>query len=200
MRAKASASRPHRRVAMPLPHSSAASAVPHEPAPRTATVARDMASGVQGGLGVALADLTLLLTLLFGIQGVEVDRLQQQRREPAVQDQIGYDLTREREQYVRAIRGQHHRQVLLIEAREREHAGLVHFREVRGALVQGAGDREGQHHFVAVDFQRTRLSGHSATRRGIDAANSGASRGYCRAELPRATRITMRRMPWHAYA
>src|SRR6185312_15123311 len=55
---------------------------------------------VQSGLGVAAADLPLLLALLFGVQGIEIDRLQQQWREATVQDQLGNDLPREREQHV----------------------------------------------------------------------------------------------------
>src|SRR5690554_7645329 len=82
---------------------SAASAVPQEPAPSTATLGRfDMPSGVAGGPAAAAVGGRLLILLLgalaqaLGVQRIEVDRLQQERREAAGLDQVAEHLPRVR--------------------------------------------------------------------------------------------------------
>src|SRR5690606_37630585 len=96
------ASRPHSTARWPCRAISAASAVPQEPAPRMATEGvrleagvcmPRMGSGVAGGFRVGKAVLRLLLLLLsalaqaFRVQRVEVDRLQQERREAAARSE-----------------------------------------------------------------------------------------------------------------
>ena len=76
-------------------------------------------------------------THLLGVQRLEVDRLQQERREAAILDQVGHDLARVREQHVRAVGRQHRIAVGHVEAAHAEHAGLLdraapHFRAGAG--------------------------------------------------------------------
>src|SRR5690606_3660051 len=103
MAAIVSASRPHSTVGWPWRAVSAASAVPHEPAPRTAsraaaggegiTMASVAARRLPGRRRVALLALGALAQAL-GVQRVEVDRLQVERREAAGLDQVADELPR----------------------------------------------------------------------------------------------------------
>src|SRR5690554_5357545 len=119
---------------------SAASAVPQEPAPSTATLGRfDMRSGVARRLA---ADRRLLLLLLLGalaqalgVQRLEVDRLQQERREAAGLDQVADQLARIRVEHVRAVGTEHGVEHLRLEAGQGEHARLLHFAHVDGAVL-----------------------------------------------------------------
>src|SRR5690606_4103878 len=97
MASTTTASRPHRVVARPLRAVRVARAVPHEPAPRTASLVlpgvavigspSTAVSGVAGRLrrghvalgGLLLRSLGLALAQGLGVQRVEVDRLQQER-------------------------------------------------------------------------------------------------------------------------
>src|SRR5690606_22353694 len=103
----ASRSQPHSTVGKPLRAISAASAVPQEPAPSTATFGPAMPSGVARGLAAAgLRRLLLLggaLAQAFGVQRFEVDRLQQERREAAGLDQVADQLARVRVEHVGAV-------------------------------------------------------------------------------------------------
>src|SRR5690606_10358529 len=110
----ASRSQPHRTVGKPWRAISAASAVPQEPAPSTATRGRfDMPSGVADGLAAAAVGGRLLLLLLgalaqaLGVERIEVDRLQQERREAAGLDQVAQGLAGIRVEHVRALGAEH---------------------------------------------------------------------------------------------
>src|SRR5580765_7170800 len=110
MASTTAASRPHSTARWPWRTSSAASALPQEPAPRTAIVRAAVsampASGVAGGLGAAaeLAGGLLLRALAqaLGVQALEVQRLQQERRKTAGLDQFADGLPRVRIQRGRA--------------------------------------------------------------------------------------------------
>src|SRR4249919_4251453 len=116
------ASRPHSTVVQPCRAISAASAVPQEPAPTTATVAGAGAttrgpepvpgSGVAGGLGAGQVGtvgrlLGGALAQAFGVEGFEIDWLQEERREAAGLDQVADQLTRVRVQHGRAMHAEH---------------------------------------------------------------------------------------------
>src|SRR5690606_492988 len=152
------ASRPHSVVAKPLRAVSVARAVPHEPAPRTASLLLPVStvigtpapgSGVAGRLGrgdvgVAFGLLRLALAQGLGVQGVEVDRLQQERREATGAGQLADDLAHVREQAVRAVGAEQHVRALRRQAGDAEHAGLVDFGHVGGLLADLAGQGDAQ--------------------------------------------------------
>src|SRR5687768_17085477 len=148
------ASRPHSTVLQPCRAISAASAVPQEPAPTTATVAGACAttlglvpsgkSGVASGFGAGQAGaigglLGGALAQAFGVQGFEVDRLQEEWRETAGLDQVADQLARVRVQHGRAMHAEHAVERGGIETGQTEHTGLLHFGDVDALVADGAG-------------------------------------------------------------
>src|SRR5690606_3810213 len=113
-------------------------------------------SGVAGRLAagqVAAGLLRLALAQAFGIQRVEVDRLQQERGEAAGLDQFADQLARVGIQHVRALGAEQRVEHVGFEAGQAEHARLLHLDHVHRiavAFAGGAGQGHAQHHFVGV--------------------------------------------------
>src|SRR5678816_3813485 len=113
MAAMSAALRLHSRVGCPARANWMASAVPHEPAPSTATGSCD--SSLSGALTAKFSwrarragsvrralDLGLLLRNAARVHLVEVDRRQHEVREAALRHQLRHGHARVREQHVRA--------------------------------------------------------------------------------------------------
>ena len=111
-------------------------------------------------LGVSQRRCVALLLALaqgFCVQAFEVDRLQEERREAAGLDQVADQLAHVREQDVRALGAEQHVDRLRVQADQAEHAGLLHFGHVGGALTGLAGQGHGQHDFEGVLTQALHL-------------------------------------------
>jgi hypothetical protein len=89
----------------------------------------------------------IMATLLFGVERLEIDRLQEERREAAILHEVRNDLTSIREQHVRAIRREHGIAPRRIESGQTEDAGLMDFRQVRGLVFDLARRGHAEHDF-----------------------------------------------------
>src|SRR5450432_839115 len=97
--------RPQSLAARPARAHWTASAVPQEPAPSTAMSActRGVAdTGLKAPALLVLGRVGAFVLRAGGVQGVEVDRWQQQLRKAALAHQLRHDGTRVRKQHVRA--------------------------------------------------------------------------------------------------
>src|SRR5690349_5312779 len=119
MASTCAASRAHSTVAWPARANWMASAVPQEPAPRTAMRLVALIRR-RGCAAVAPGSLAHRLR----VERVEVDRLEQQLRKPALADDVGDRLAGERIERVRAEAAYDHRALFCRVALEHEHAGL----------------------------------------------------------------------------
>jgi hypothetical protein len=88
----------------------------------------------------------LLFVLVLRVQGVEVDRLQQQLRESALQHHVGDHLADERKQEIRAVGAQQVPALVFRETARNEHAGLLHLDQVGGLALVAGGDGQTELH------------------------------------------------------
>ena len=84
------------------------------------------------------------------IEADEVDRIQHQRREPAVTHGRGDDLTGEREQQARAFDEQQRQQMLLRETDKTENASIDEFRVEQDFLAFTGFGRQRQNYIKVV--------------------------------------------------
>src|SRR5690606_4361670 len=167
-----------------------ASAVPHEPAPSTAILAiplmrlarlavcrllAALAGGCRGARGrlggrraarVQRGRIARLLTLLqrLSVERVEIDRLEQQRREAALHDDVRDRFARIRVQRARAIAAEQQRALLLVVALKREYAGLRDLDEEQRRILILCLDGQCQRDFLRVRRDLARVRAHVELR------------------------------------
>jgi len=100
--------------------------------------------------------LLLALTQPIGIQGIEIDRLQQERREPAGLNQFGNELARIGIEHVRTLGAKKRIDHIGLESGQTEQPGLLDLGHVHGiafTLAKGAGQGDREHHFIGAVTQ-----------------------------------------------
>ena len=132
-------------------------------------IRRQPRGAARDALGLRRLGRGLLRRELLFVQRLEIDRLQQQRRKPALADEITDGLARKRQQHMRAGYLQGLVQHLAAHALQTKQAALLHLDQKHGLVLTRGGHGDGQHHLVhalsRVQFRVLNAELHADLRR-----------------------------------